>query len=197
MPKGLQVGVSLFVLFAAWIVGLGKSLAYQSPEATVTPSSRPYITVTYVEPINVRGGPNSVYYPIVGSLPVGAVAEAVGRSPGGEWIKIVYPDAADGSGTGWVYAPLVKLSPGFLPIVQPPPTAVPLYRPTLNPAFVASLQPSPTQTRLPTFTFPAPLVIPTYQNQTDGRGGSTGFVIVLLAVLGVVGLWLSARLGRG
>lgn len=167
--------------------------ARQASDPTATPTGgRPFITVTYEEPINVRGGPNSVYYPIVGSLPIGAVAEAVGRSPGGEWIKIVFPAASDGSGVGWVYAPLVALSPGSLPIVEPPPTAVPNNPPTLDPAFVASLQPVPTSTRPPTFTAPPPLVVPEYDNPVDGGGFSTGIVVVILAVAGLVGLFFTS-----
>ncbi len=185
---------SSFFVLVLFLMAMGISstsvFAVQGTEATATPTGggRPFITVTYEEPINVRGGPNSVYYPVVGSLPVGAVAEALGRSPAGEWIKIAYPNALDGSGVGWVYAPLVTLSPGFLPIVEPPPTAVPYGKPTLDPDFVASLQPAPTSTRLPTFTAPPPLVVPKYQNSVDGRGFSSGILVVIFAALGFVGL---------
>lgn len=196
MRRSWLVGIGLGLLIAAVGVLIGRAHPPVLQATATAEGGKPYIRVTYVEPINVRAGPNSVYYPIVGSLPVGAVAEAIGRSPGGEWIQIAYPDALDGSGKGWVYAPLVTLSPGFLPVVLPPPTPVPLYQPTLDPSFVAALRPSPTRTLLPTFTPPPPLVIPTYQNPTDGRGGSSGLLIVILATLGVFGLWVSARLGN-
>jgi len=183
----------LVVLAAASGASWTSVSARQASDPTATPTGGgPFITVTYEEPINVRGGPNSVYYPIVGSLPIGAVAEAVGRSPGGEWIKIIFPAASDGSGVGWVYAPLVTLSPGSLPIVQPPPTAVPNNPPTLDPAFVASLQPAPTSTRPPTFTAPPPLVVPEYDNPVDGGGFSTGIVVVILSVAGLVGLFFTS-----
>ncbi|MEW6094413.1 MAG: SH3 domain-containing protein [Chloroflexota bacterium] len=183
--------ISLVIAILAFAGALGTPASARQAE-TPTATPRPetaYITVTYEEPINVRGGPNSVYYPVVGSLPIGATAQAIGRSPAGEWIKIVFPEATDGSGTGWVYAPLVTLSPGFLPIVEPPPTAVPAYIPTLDPDFVASLQPAPTSTRPATFTAPPPLVIPTYENPVSEEGGiSTGLVVIILGGIGMVGL---------
>ena len=51
-------------------------------------------------------------YPVVGSLPVGGTAPAIGRSPASEWIEIVFADAP--RGTGWVYAANVSLSTGGL-----------------------------------------------------------------------------------
>ncbi|MBI4732801.1 MAG: SH3 domain-containing protein [Chloroflexi bacterium] len=193
-PAGFFFISLLIALFAlAGAFGTPAS-ARQAETPTVTP--RPdtvYITVTYEEPINVRGGPNSVYYPVVGSLPVGAVAQAVGRSLAGEWVKIVFPEANDGSGVGWVYAPLVTISPGFLPVVEPPPTAAPAVVPTLDPDFVASLQPPPTATRPPTFTAPPPLVVPTYENPVGGDGGiSTGVVVILLGGIGLAGLFIAS-----
>ena len=51
--------------------------------------------------------------------------------------------------------------PGPLPIVEPPPSPTPQYTATIDPTlaaqFVITIQP----TRLPTFTEPAPIVIPT------------------------------------
>jgi hypothetical protein len=197
-------GFFFLSLLVAGLVFGGASLtpaaALQTENSSPTPTGggKPFITVTYEEPIHVRAGPNSVYYPVVGSLPIGAVADAIGRSPAGEWIKISFPAASDGSGVGWVYAPLVTLTPGFLPIVQPPPTAVPVNAPTLDPNFVASLQPAPTSTRLPTFTAPPPLVVPTYENPIQaGAGISSGMVVLILGVVGLAGLLIaSIRGGR-
>ncbi len=148
-----------------------------------------YITVTYIEPINVRAGPSSFDYPIVGSLPVGGTAPATGRSPAGEWIQIEYPDAP--LGKGWVYAANVSLSPGgLLPVVEPPPTPAPLETPTLNPTFVAAFQILPTSTRLPTFTAPPALVIPTFTNPavTSSRRAITAWVIIILGLTGILGI---------
>lgn len=192
-PSVVLTGLFLFAV--SWT----SVSAGQVQDPTLTPTvGRPLVTVTYEEPINVRGGPNSVYYPVVGSLPIGAVAEAIGRSQAGEWIKIAFPSASDGSGAGWVYAPLVTLSPGFLPIVEPPPTAVPVNVPTLDPRFVASLQPAPTDTRLPTFTAPPPLVVPTYQSPSHAGGGiSAGVVVTVLGAAGLIGfLFTSSRRRR-
>ena len=152
------------------------------------------VTVTYEEAINVRAGPNSVYYPVVGQLPVGAVVQALGRSLAGEWIMINFPEANDGSGVGWVYAPLVTLSGGFLPVIEPPATLVPRLVPTLDPDFVLSLQPEPTQTRMATFTAPAPLSLPTYANPITDEGGlGAGIWIAVFGVLGLVGLIISSK----
>ena len=154
----------------------------------------PYITVTYIEPINVRTGPSSFDYPVIGSLPVGGTASAVGRSPVSEWIEIVFPDAP--RGTAWVYAANVSLSPpGFLlPIVEPPPTPAPLETATLNPTFVAAFQIVATPTRLPTFTAPAPLAIPTFENPVSNSTSRsvTAWIIAILGLIGIAGILLTS-----
>ncbi|MDI6770803.1 MAG: SH3 domain-containing protein [Anaerolineales bacterium] len=165
-----------------------ETVAAQQPTgsiATVTGTpSGPMITVTYPEQINVRAGPHSVYYPAVGVLLPGEQAPALGRSPGGEWIQIKYPGVQ--GGIGWVYAPLVGLSPGFLPIIEPPPTATPRTTPTIDPTLAAAFSIPTTPTRLPTFTPPPPLVIPTFSPAGSG-GGSVpmGLVIFGMAFIGV------------
>ena len=170
--------------------------AKQGTEPTQTPAPAPsglFITVTYIEPINVRSGPSSFDYPVIGSLPVGGTAPAIGRSPAGEWIQINFPDGP--RGIGWVYAANVSLSPGgLLPIVAPPPTAVPEVVATVNPTFEAAFQATQTSTRLPTFTAPPPLVIPTYENQTENPSGriQTGWIIIGLALIGLVGIAISS-----
>ncbi len=163
---------------------------------TVTmPGNSPgrFITVTYIEPINVRTGPSSFDYPVVGTLPVGGTAPAIGRSPAGEWIQIEFPSAPRGK--GWVYAANVTLSPGgSLPIVEPPPTPTPLETPTLNLTYVAAFQTEATSTRLPTFTAPPSLVFPTFTNPVDARPGSQTitWVIVVLGLIGIVGIILTS-----
>ena len=66
-----------------------------------------FVTVTYTDPINVRSGPQTQVYPIVGQLNPGEVVPALGISPGREWIQVTYP-----GGTGWVYASFVSISCG-------------------------------------------------------------------------------------
>lgn len=165
----------------------------QSPTATIRPESV-FITVTYIEPINVRGGPNSVYYPVVGTLPIGATAPALGRSLAGEWVQILFPDASDGSGVGWVYSNLVTVSPGVLHVIEPPPTVMPAFFVTLNPAYAVSLQPEPTSTRAATFTPPGTLSIPTYTNAiSENRIISPGAVVLFLGGVGLFGILISLR----
>jgi hypothetical protein len=45
-------------------------------QGAATPSGV-YITVTYSDPINVRAGPSTVNYPVIGQLPSGAVVPAL------------------------------------------------------------------------------------------------------------------------
>ena len=157
----------------------------ESPTATLRPESV-YITVTYIEPINVRSGPNSVYYPVVGMLPIGATAPALGRSLAGEWVQILFPEASDGSGVGWVYVNLVTISAGVLHVIEPPPTVMPSFFVTLNPAYAISLQPEPTNTRAETFTPPSTLSIPTYTNAiSEDRKISPGVIILFLGWPGI------------
>jgi uncharacterized protein YraI len=157
-----------------------------------------YVTVITEEPqINVRMGPSSSIYPIVGTLPTGTTVPALGRSAGGDWIQIEYPGAPNN--TGWVYSPLVKVSPGTLRIVAPPPTPVPPATPTIDPTLAAQFPITATNTRLPTFTPPPSLTIPSYTEVPAANFRNTvplGTVIVTLAVLGSIGFLLSLFLRR-
>lgn len=160
------------------------------PTVTGTPSG-PIITVANPEQINVRSGPGSAFYPVIGVLLPGQQAAALGRSPGGDWIMISYPGVP--GGVGWIYAPLVTLSPGFLQIIEPPPTPTPLTTATIDPTLAAAFIVSTTPTRLPTFTAPAPLVLPTFtapEANLTGRVPS-GLVIFGLLFLGIFGFFIS------
>lgn len=140
--------------------------------------------------INVRSGP-SAKYDIVGVLIVGQTVPANGRTPGGDWIQIFYP-GVPGS-TGWVYSPLVTVN-GSIPIVEPPPTPTPRTTPTIDPTLAAQFIVEIPPTRLPTFTPPPPLAIPTFQAQlpqTVPGGIPMGIVIIGMAVLGVFGILIS------
>ncbi len=141
----------------------------------------------------MRSGPGSYDYPVIGSLPVGGTAPALGRSPAGEWVQISFPSGPHG--LGWVYAANVSLSAsGLLPVVEAPPTPVPATTPTINPTYAAALLNVPTSTRKPTFTAPPPLQLPTYVangSQTSG-GFQTGWLIVGLGVVGLLGIGLSS-----
>jgi hypothetical protein len=153
------------------------------------------VVVTNQDQINVRAGPSELTYAAIGVLLTGETAPALGRSVDGNWIEIAYPGVPGGK--GWIYAPLVNLSPGFLPMVPPPPTATPMTTATINPTLVAAFQVPLTPTRLPTFTAPPPLQIPTF----SGAGSASsrlpiGFIIVGLAVVGIFGAVISFLRGR-
>jgi hypothetical protein len=167
------------------------------PTVTGTPSG-PIITVTSEEGFaRVRSGPNTYSYPEIGILLTGDTAPALGRSPAGEWIMIAYPGVP--GGVGWVYAPLVSITPGFVPIIEPPPTPTPQTTPTIDPTIAAAFIIPATATRLPTFTPPSPLVIPTYVAQgpvTREGGVPMGLIIVGLGLVGVFGALVSFLRGR-
>ena len=159
------------------------------PTVTGTPTG-PFITVNNADGANVRSGPSSFDYPAIGFLVNGETAPALGHSPANEWIEIVYLGAP--GGVGWVYAPLVALSPGFLPILEPPPTATPQTTPTINPTYAAAFQLQTTVTRLPTFTAPPPIA--TLSFPTSGSTNvriPVGFLILGLALVGVLGAVIS------
>jgi hypothetical protein len=166
------------------------------PTVTGTPIGA-YITVSNTEPqINVRSGPSSYKYPTIGVLLNGEMAPALGRSPGEDWIQIRY-NGVPGN-IGWIYAPLVKLSPNAnLPIIEPPPTPTPPTTPTIDPTLAAAFIPQFTPTRLPTFTPSGPLIIPTYESPGVRAGGiPMGLVIILLALMGGFGALISFLRGR-
>jgi uncharacterized protein YraI len=144
------------------------------------------VTVTYTDPINIRSGPSTVNYPIVGQLFPGEVVPALGISPKREWILVSYP-----GGTGWVYASFVAISGGELRIVEPPPTPTPLATSTIDPTLAAAFNVQPTQTRMPTFTPPPPLEIPQFTDNAGGPLGAAGLFIVGLGLLGGIGLLIS------
>lgn len=144
------------------------------------------VTVTYTDPINIRSGPSTVNYPIVGQLFPGDVVPALGVSPKREWILVSYP-----GGTGWVYASFVSISGGELQIIEPPPTPTPLATSTIDPTLAAAFNIQPTQTRMPTFTPPPPLEIPQFTDNTGNPFGAAGIFIVGLGLIGGIGLLVS------
>jgi len=168
------------------------------PTVTSSPFG-PMVTVNMdQEQINVRAGPGAgEEYPIVGVLEQGEKVPALGRSPGGDWIEIVYPTV--NGGVAWVYAYLVTVSGGELPIVEPPPTSTPRVTPTIDPTLAAQLIVELGPTRMPTFTQPPPVQIPTYtQAPTISVAGGLplAFIIIGLAVVGLFGLLISVFRGR-
>ena len=194
----------LLIVFIA-LVSLGIFFASTSTSAsalqsTATPGADAgmFITVITDEPqINVRMGPSSSIYPVVGTLPTGSTAPALGRSAGGDWIQIQFEGAPNS--IGWVYSPLVQVSPGTLRIVEPPPTPVPPATATVDPTLAAQFNILPTNTRLPTFTPPPSLVIPSYTDSPVTNSVDSfplAVIIIVLAILGSIGFLLSLFLRR-
>jgi len=167
------------------------------PTVTGTPIG-PYIRVNADnDQINVRSGPGTDYDSI-GVMIAGQTAAALGRSVGGSWIMVKYPGVA--SGVGWVYSPLVTLlGGGDIPIVEPPPTSTPRVTPTIDPTMASQFIVESAPTRLPTFTAPPALIIPTFEPPVSSPvniGVPMGLIIVILGVIGLFGALISLIRGR-
>ncbi|HEX8991861.1 MAG TPA: SH3 domain-containing protein [Anaerolineales bacterium] len=181
-------GVAASILAVLFSVAGGSPVAAQAPAtSTPAPAGTPPIVTAQEEGANVRSGPSSTVYPVIGRLRPGDTAKAIGVSPYHEWIEIEFNGA-----TGWVYTAFVTLSPGFLPVAEPPPTPTPLATATIDPTLAAQFSAVPTQTRLPTFTPPPPLVVPDFGN-TGGASGHfpMGVTIGLVALLSAAVFGLS------
>lgn len=145
---------------------------------------------------NLRAGPNTLGYEIVGVLLVGEIVPALGISPGGSWVLVAYPGAQNG--VAWVFSDLVDVS-GSLPIVEPPPTITPRTTPTIDPTLAAQFLVEIQPTRLPTFTPPPPLVLPTLASDSPATVSENipyALVILGLGIVGLFGLLISFLRGR-
>jgi len=167
------------------------------PTVTGTPAG-PIVTVyADLNQISVYAGPSSFLYPAVGVLLAGQSVPALGRAADQDWLQVYYP-GIPGS-TAWVYAPYVRISPGArLNIVDAPPTPTPFSTPTINPTLAAAFIAQETPTRLPTFTPPAELIVPTFvdENANQPNRIPVGLVIILLGFIGGMGVLLSFLRGR-
>ena len=168
-----------------------QQIAVDTPSPTVSVG----VTVATVNAgdnpdINVRSGP-STDYPIIGKLLAGQQVPALGKSPGGDWVQISYPQGL--GGVGWVYAYLVTLS-GIVPVVEPPPTPTPLVTPTIDPSLAAQFIADTPAVHLPTFTAPPPLAIATFPAASPlqlAGGKPLLYIMFFLAGVGLVGVFLS------
>ena len=156
------------------------------PTVTSTPRG-PYVIVNALTAndtqINVRAGPSALTEK-VGVLLIDQEANALGRY--GDWVQIEYAGAPGGK--AWVYGNLVTLFGGNLPIVEPPPTSTPNMTQTVDQTIAAQFLITPDATRLPTFTEPPPLDIPTFAavSETATMGGvPMGLIIIGLGALGI------------
>lgn len=191
--------ISLVLLLTHLKVTMAKQLVQiptvSIPTVTGTPEGATVTVTMEQDQINVRSGP-STDYPVVGVLIAGQKVPALGRSAGGNWVQIAYPGVQNG--VAWVYSPLVTID-GVLPIVEPPPTPTPRTTPTIDPTLAAQFIVELPPTRLPTFTPPPELVLPTIQiNQSNTQTGRVpmGLIIIGLAVVGLFGTLISILRGR-
>ncbi len=195
----LIFGLVLLGLFSpASSVVLAQQPTGSVPTVTGTPSG-PTITVDpSLDTIKVYAGPGSFDYPAVGILLANETAPALGRARDRlEWIQIYYPGVPGSK--GWVYGLYVKLSPGsFLPFIDIPPTPTPISTPTIDPTLEAAFIGQQTPTRLPTFTPPPPLELPSFNepNATGTPGIPAGLLILSLGLFGFFGAVISYLRGR-
>lgn len=142
------------------------------------------VSLNQDDPVNVRSGPGT-FFDKVGVILPGQEVPVLGRTSGGEWVMIQYQGAPNN--IAWVYSDLVIISPGELPIIEPPPTVTPLVTETINATLAAQFISTPNPTRLATFTPVDPLMIPTYEDvsRTSFLGRiPMGLVIIILGGLG-------------
>jgi len=195
----LAIGITLVILLFLF-PGITTPVAGQFPTLeipTVTGTPRGLWVRAIGEasvPLNVRSGPSPTSAQ-VGVFLVGQEAKAFGYY--GSYVQIEYAGAP--GDRGWVVLDRVEVFGGTLPMLQAPPTETPSVTKTIDPTlaaqFIITAQPS----RLPTFTEPPALLIPTFQAETGATatgGIPIGYVIVTLAGLGLF-LSLIAILRRG
>jgi hypothetical protein len=197
------IGLLLFVLTftLSYTPSVKAGLLQQQPTGSIptvtsSPSGPIAIVTSEYDQINIRSGPDNNIYPIVGVLVAGQHVTALGRTAGGSWVQIAYPGVP--GGTAWVYAYLVELK-GNVPIVEPPPTPTPQVTPTIDPTLASQFVIEIAPTRLPTFTPPPALIIPTFTaspvNQSTA-GVPMGFVIIGMGVVGLFGMMISLLRGK-
>lgn len=203
-----KVRLGILLIAAITVISLGlfvpveySVLAQQPTGSIATVTGTPSGPIIRVDPslqqIRVYAGPSSFDYPAIGVLlaneSVPALARAEGRD---DWIQIYYP-GVPGS-TGWVYALYMRDLREVLPRVEIPATPTPFSTPTINPTLQAAFIAQQTPTRLPTFTPPPPLELPSFTDETDTqpRGIPTGLLIVSLGLFGFFGAVISYLRGR-
>lgn len=198
----LLVAVGLLVLMAYLLLPFRQNAVWgQFPTVsipTVTGSPRGVYVKAHghvgFETLNIRSYPNSTAT-LIGVFVAGQEAKAYGSY--GDYVQIDYIGAP--SGKGWVVLAGVDVLGGTLPALEPPPTETPAVTKTIDPTLAAQFLITVQATRLPTYTEPPALQIPTYQTESGGiaSGGiPMGFIILALLGLGLV-FTLIATLRRG
>jgi hypothetical protein len=190
--KRIQFLIFIFIISILMLalIPLGKIDSAQAQQPT---GSIPTVTGTPKGPtakirigltddrVRVRSGP-SVLYPQIGVILLGAEVPVKGKSVGGDWLVVEYPGVP--GGIGWIWALYMEVSPGELQIIENPPPPEPVTTITIDPTMAAQFVTTPMSTRLPTFTQPAPLVIPTYNVSTGQSLGGIPIGLVIIAIAG-------------
>lgn len=198
----LLIGLGLGMLLFLWISNAQASRVVQIPTGSVPTVTGPAVGATIIVLnneqgfANVRSGPGTLGYEVVGVLVEGQQAAALGRTVVGDWIMISYPSIP--GGIAWIWKDLVEVR-GNAPIVEPPATSTPRVTPTIDPTLAAQFLIAVQPTRLPTYTAAPPVTIPTYTSdspQTTSGRVPVGFIIIGLGVLGIFGLLISFLRGR-
>jgi hypothetical protein len=190
--RGLSAIVVIVLALAMFTLSVPLSVQAQQPTGSIpTVTGTPSGVIASVredEPkVNVRSGPGYFFDPI-GVLLVGQSVPVLGKTAAGEWLLVQYPGVPGGQ--GWVFAAAMSLTRGTIPIVASPPQPSPQVTSTIDPTLAAEFIVTPIPTRLPTYTAPAPIVIPTYADASGAQtfaGIPVGLVILILAGLGIVG----------
>jgi hypothetical protein len=194
----------LMALFGFWAVfytpAQGTVIAQQPtgsiPTVTGTPTGMIVRVNLDLEIVNVFSGPSSYLYPSVGVILMGQEIPAIGISEDQNWIQIYYP-GVPGS-VAWVYGPYVTIiKTGRLPRVDAPNTPTPASTPTIDPTLAAAFIDPVTPTRLPTFTPPPELIVPTFLPNLDTeKRVPVGLLIIGLGFIGAFGTLISFLRGR-
>jgi uncharacterized protein YraI len=200
---GLVLALALIVLAMSARAAAAATVAAPLPRQALTPTL-PANRVEIFADVNVRAGPGTDYDQ-VGVLIPGQTSPIVGRNPEGTWFEIEYVGGPNG--TGWVFKDLVRVVGDLntMPTVIPPPT--PTLVPTTTPVAGATQgtesfasTATPAANRLPTFTAPAAIAMPTLlpaQGISAGGAFPPAVLIIVLMVLGAFGTMLSVlRLRR-
>lgn len=194
----------LLACFSFWIafyVPMHSNVIAQQPTGSVptvtgTPAGM-IVRVNFdIETVNVYSGPSSYLYPSVGVLLKGQEVPALGISADNNWIQVYYPGVTDS--IAWVYGPYVTIiKTGRLPEIPAPNTPTPVSTPTIDPTLAAAFIEPVTPTRLPTFTPPPNLIVPTFLPNLDSANRvPVGLFIIILGFIGAFGTLISFLRGR-
>jgi hypothetical protein len=111
--------------------------ATEPPPPTQAPTAP---TATFIQGVNVRSGPSTLFNPPIGSFAAGQSTQILAVNPAGDWLKVRYYN-----GEGWVFASLATVTgdlsalprdpgPPLPTATAIPPTALPPTAPPAPPA---------------------------------------------------------------